>query len=658
MHIRRLRYIFFFLVCCTATVRAQNGHHEILLRYKTYLLHTSAEKIVGFKLASASWPAPDGAGRWPDINYADREPGKWKTLEHFRRLHLLALVLAANKRDAAETVKIRAVFLPALRHWLKERYQNPNWWHNEIGIPQLMRDILILTAGELSEKDLQSAQAVFRQYVVRPKSTGANLVWAADLAFHDAVFRGDWPAMQKWRQAILGELKITTAEGIQPDFSFLQHGARLQMYQYGKALFQESLRLAWQVRGTPLAFPADKMSILRDFVLQGWQWMARGRFTAPGTIDRSVSRPGELASADIRQLMPMLKDLYPADKPTWLALEARQNGRGSLNGFRFYPHADFTAYHQPRFSVFLKTISARTLSTESINNENLLGRLLGSGDSYIIKNGSEYGGMPPVWDWQMLPGLTTFAAAARTERRPFSGAAGNSLGGMTAMDYVLTDDRAESRLEARKLWVFYGSSMLALVAEVQRTGLQTAVYTVADQSRLQATTLRQTRVGGEQIEHNGLTYWFAPGSKIDLKAGPVTGSWKRIDGAASADTVRDQVFMPRIVHGNTPGFHTWYAVSAAGSKQPGWTILANNAAVQAARASDGTHFIAFYTPGARVTSGKTIFSASRPCLLMQRGNRIYVSDPARTAKAIDLQIAAKQYRVVPPADGSTIELTY
>jgi chondroitin AC lyase len=160
---------------------------------------------------------------------------------------------------------------------------------------------------------------------------------------------------------MIEEIHITTDDGIQPDYSFHQHGARLQMYQYGAAFLKGNTRIAWQLRGTKWSYPHEKINMLIDFVLNGWQWMARGIYTVPGTIDRSCSRRDALSNADLRDMLPYLTQLDPGKANEFQAMLLRQNNSGTpLNGFRYYPYSDFTVYHQKDFSFFLKTISSRT----------------------------------------------------------------------------------------------------------------------------------------------------------------------------------------------------------------------------------------------------------------------------------------------------------
>ena len=66
------------------------------------------------------------------------------------------------------------------------------------------------------------------------------------------------------------------------------------------------------------------------------------------------------------------------------------------------------------FSV--KMVSSRTIGTESGNGENLLGFWLPFGLTYLVQRGDEYDGLPVVWDWSRLPGVT-----APAEVPPFSG---------------------------------------------------------------------------------------------------------------------------------------------------------------------------------------------------------------------------------------------
>src|SRR5574337_1037067 len=445
--------LFCFLFFITQKSSAQAD--TILNRYKQYLLQTVKVESDIKRLATTL----NENGQWNDIDYHDTEPANWKLLIHLKRVKEMALVWSNPRYSFYHQTAIKKSIDAALDHWLKARYKSSNWWHNEIGVPQQIRDIIVLMQGSLSPEQLKGTLEILAQYHVYGNATGANLTWSADLGFHYGLLTGDTALMQKCRNLMMNEIKVSTDEGVQPDYSFHQHGSRLQMFQYGKAFLWENIRIAWELRNTAFAFPQDKVEILSDFVLQGWQWMARGIHTVPGTMDRSASRKNELHAADIRPLMPYLITLASEKKDSLNAILKHQNGIGSLSGFRYFPYSDFAAYHQKNFSFFLKTISDRTLATESINHENLKGHLLNSGDAYLIKDGEEYYNLMPVWNWEYLPGVTSFDGADKIKRLPFAGSVSDGAIGFTAMDYLLQDKKGERSITAKKSWFCFNLSL-------------------------------------------------------------------------------------------------------------------------------------------------------------------------------------------------------
>jgi chondroitin AC lyase len=649
------------LLTCSFAATAQVD--TVINRYKRYLI-----TIVGPGAVDSNWLQTDTAYRWNDIRYNDTERANWQLLHHLKRLRSMAMVWCDPQSTFYHNTVYLQVIHGALDHWLTKRYRNSNWWHNEIGVPQYMRDIVVLLRDVLSPTRLKQALEVMAQYRLYPNSTGANLVWSADLGVHYGALTGDTVLMQTCLQRIWKEVVITTGDGIQPDYSFHQHGARLMMYQYGRAFLRDNIRLAWQVRGTSWAYPADKTSLLTDFILEGWQWMARGIHTVPGTMDRSVSRADELRNADIRDLLPYLYALNPQKQDRFRALAAWQNNNYKvLKGFRYYPYADFAVYHNEQFSFFLKTISDRTLPTESINNENLKGKLLNSGDGYFVRNGNEYFNLMPVWNWNLLPGVTGFKGADSISRRPFTGSVGNGRSGATAMDYRMKDN-AGKWISTRKFWACHNNRVVCLVAGVQ-TNHTEEVLTALDQCRLQGeVTVNMSRKPLQQgnyawnkvrwIHHAGLAYIFLQPQPVQLHINTVTGSWYGINRSASREPVTEKVFMPVLKH--TTGASTAYLLAAAQTPAqanalmaaPGCKIIRNDTLGQAVYFNDNTAMMAFYKPGT-ITIHKAVITVDRPCLLQVSDNTIYVSDPSQNAQQVNIAINGRQLNIQLPGHGQT-----
>lgn len=658
---RKIFIVGILLVAFSGAVHAQTD--TILNRYKYYLLNSVDTEGDMMQFATSL----NSNHQWDDINYQDTEKANWKPLIHLKRLRDLALVWSNPKSSFYHNETIWKAINGGLNHWFEKRYKSSNWWHNEIGVPQHARDIIILLRNDLSSEALSKAMKVLAQHRVQTNGVGANLTWSADLGFHYAALINDKALMQKCLDLMLKEIRITTEEGVQPDFSFHQHGKRLQMYQYGKAFLWENARLAWQVKGTEFAFPENKVKILTGFVLNGWQWMARGIHTVPGTMDRSTSRIDALHGADMRKLLPYLMELSPEERSQFIAMEMIQKEKASLKGFRYYPYSDFAAYHQKDYSFFLKTISPRTLATESINNENLKGYLLNSGDAYLIKDGNEYFNLMPVWDWMHLPGVTAFDSAFRIDKKPFTGSVSDGRSGLTVMEYQMEDKAKLENLSARKFWASHKDITVCLIADLTTKNLNTPVYTTLDQSRLSGKVTVNGNIvqeGEHQlnnvqwIHHGNFAYIPLNPSDIRLKIAEVSGSWSSINKSLSSETVADKIFMPVMQHQTTGS--TGYVLSLSESakhaqkvvKKPVWEVVKNDKDCQAVCFKDGTIMAAFYVAG-NLKFKREQLSVDKPCLVLISKDEVSVSNPAHTEMDVNLNWAGKIIPVKLKADGSS-----
>lgn len=649
---------------------AQAQTDTLLNRYREYLFRSNK-------------PEPDTAkywagmlneqGQWPDIDYNNKQLAGWKTVQHLVRVEQMALAWADPKSSAYHNAALLKKTNAALDHWLEKRYQNANWWHNEIGVPRDMRDIIILLKDELSPVRLQKALKVMAQLSVRDDFVGGNLIWCADLGLHYGALTNDTALVRRCQNLIIKEIKIGTGEGIQPDFSFHQHGKRLQMYQYGKAFLWESMRVAWQLRGTSLAFPEEKINILTDLVTKGWQWMARGVNTVPGTMDRSSSRKGELRSADIRPLIPFMIELQPEKADEFRKIAVIQNSRGALKGFRYYPYSDFAAFHRPGFSFFLKTISARTYPTESINSENLKGKLLNSGDAYLIRNGKEYFNLLPVWDWTKLPGVTAFKDAQQIDQKPFTGGVSDGISGASAMDYVLQDKTKKQTLSARKFWACHQDEVICLISDIKAEGISGEIYTALDQCRWQGkvTVNKPGHVlqdgqykmdSVKWIHHAGFAYLPLQPFSVELTLTKVSGSWTSINASETPAVITDKVFMPVLVHHPRKENSAAYAMALCKTpkqaqklaRNPDWKIVRNDKTCQAVQFKDGELMAVFYSP-ARLETGKGHdIKVDNSCMVLLKAGKLYASDPSHEGKTVHLTRKNQTFTLVLPNDGTTI----
>lgn len=657
--------ITFLFLSAAAFAQTEQDATMLLQRYRHLLLadtsFSSAKRIA----------ETDAAGMWSDIDYADNQPGVWMVGEHLRRVKVLAQNWAIPGSAMYHDQALKNRVSLALDHWLKVRYKNKNWWHNEIGIPQLMRDIIVLMDQDLSVDQQQQAMQVLGQYKIY--GTGANLVWSADLGLHYAAMKKDFALMKVCRDTIMTTIKVTTLEGIQPDYSFLQHGARLQIYSYGEAFLRENVRLAWQLRGSGIAYPADKVKILADFTLKGWQWMARGVRTVPGTIDRSVSRKNGLGSPDIRKMIPLLYDLQPEKLALFKQMIDIQNSKVSLKGYRYFPYADFTAFQQPDFSFFLKTYSSRTLLMEAINQENLSGDLLNSGDAYFMSDGEEYYNLMPFWDWDRLPGMTNFLGDRKdkVKKESFVGNVSDGNSGLAVMDYKL--EKNNQSLIAHKFWANHQNVTVALISGLKTVGLSEPAFTVMDQSRWRgAVTVDHAdqvlKEGAKVFNHvnwiHHANFVYMPISKtsVRIKLTDTTGRWTSINRSQPNNLIKGKVFMASILHGkdeSSSGYIVSYAKTpkqaAEIAKRPSWKVLFNDENCQSVTFAKGPVLAAFYTAASRKLN-KYAVSVSQPCLILIQNNKLFISDPSHKGGRFFLKINGFDYIKNVPADGTSVQI--
>lgn len=663
--------IAIFLFFSFSSFAQQRDIDTVLARYRRLLLQQPVTETTATHLMQTL----NAQGQWADVQYDDTERANWKTSIHLQHIRSLAIIWGQPNTSWYHKREVMAAINAALDHWLQKRYKNSNWWHNQIGVPQIMRDIIILVRDSLTTDRFKQAMEVLAQHQVN--GTGANLTWSADLGFHYGALSKDTAMMNHCINLIHQEIRLSDKEGVQPDYSFHQHGNRLMMYSYGEAFLKENVRIAWEVHGTPWEFPAEKTNVLTGFVLEGWQWMARGINTVPGTVDRAVSRVNNLQNADLRSVIPLLIELQPAKAAAFAALNERQNGKGTpLKGFRYFPYSDFTAYQQPDFSFFLKTISTRTLVSESINSENLKGHLLDNGDAYIIKDGNEYFNLMPCWNWEYIPGVTNFSGSDKIIRLPLCGSVTNGVAGASAMDYGLAGKATNQSLTAKKFWACDSNMVFCLIAGLQTTGIDSVPFTALDQCRWQTDVVVNDKNNvikegdhlfqkPDWLYHNKTAYIFPTPETIGVHLKTVTGAWIDINKSQPATPVTEKVFLPYIVHDrqrNDFSYIIAYCKDAKEAQQlahyPMWCReISNTTTLQAVGFNDGSVMAVFWQAGpVEVTKGH-VWSVNKPCMIMLSGNRIYASDPSHTGFTLAFSLSGKKYSIDLPADGTSVSVS-
>jgi len=622
-------------------------------------------------------------GSWPDVDYADTDRGGWATYGHLGRTLSLAQAYRQGGHELAGDSELRATIEEAIAHWVRQDYQNSNWWYPQIGVPQTMAPILVLMGDEI---DAELADQAMSQVLGRSQMgmTGQNKVWLAGIAFLKGILTEDAELMTKARAQILEELHITTAEGVQPDYSFHQHGPQLQWGNYGASFGSTLIQWASIFRGTAYGVDPASLRILGDYLAEGPAWVLwHGRMDISG-CGRQIFRGAQESKggAALRQL-EMMTDIDPQHAEEYRrALASNRPGvANTLVGNKHFWRSDISVHRRPNWYASVKMSSTRVIGAETCNSENMLGLHLGDGVTYFQRTATEYDDLFPVWDWRRLPGTTcaqSGAALVPTSkgcrgRSDLVGGVTDGQRGIAAMEYL------RDGLHARKAWFFLDDAVVCLGAGIGNEGAD-PVFSSIEQCALSGpitvSTEQQVRElpAGERlterlawVHHAGMGYVFAKPQTATVEGATRSGDWYRVHRRYSRQTVERDVFSLWIDHGAEPKEAQYaYAVlpnvtldEMRVSQRP-WPvqILQQTPSLLAISCDEGRRVLAvFFEPGRLACDSALAMEVDAPGLLMLDRTtpaRLYVAEPTHRRQTLNVRLTGLEranLAIDLPADG-------
>jgi len=604
---------------------------------------SEAKRLLG--AASGYAAALRADGTCPDVDYANRTSSAWKTPRHLSRVCELA---KARRLAGGEALKPKA--LAALDHWLAKDYKNSNWWWNQIGVPRKMGEILLLL-----EPDLAAAQKTKGLEILKRAKigmTGQNRVWVSGISLARACLERDADLAAKAIDSIAGTIRTTTAEGIQPDWSFHQHGACLYAGGYGLGFSLDCARFAYYAHGTGLAFSEEKLKVLSAYILDGQVWMVRGDCFDYGATGREIARKGidhkgRAVAAACRYMAKIPGSRQAEFAATAERLNSAKVGvKGEPSGNRYFWRSAFLVHRRPGYYVSVRMARRDLCASDGTHNkEGLRSHYLSDGVTYIFRTGTEYERIFGAWDWRRPPGITgraaaPFAGSTKAKgARAFAGAASDGTVGVAAMDWANAargKGYPAGQLAARKAWFCFEREVVCLGAGITCTGAS-PVITSVNQCLLRGEVATSEGVkepgaydlaGPAWVHHDSVGYVFPEKAKLYLAPGPQTGSWRSINGRYPAEKETRDVFNLWLDHGTKPqaASYVYHIVPGietkdlpAYAKASGVEVLANTPALQAVRHKAlRITGAAFYEPGAIEMDGRPFIAVDQSCIVLVR----------------------------------------
>ncbi len=593
---------------------------------------------------------PDGT--FSDIDYAGNTRGAWAMVPHFDRVRKLAIAIHTYPAAEVQQKNLNAAFHRTLGWWIKTNPTNPNWWYNEIGMPRTMGVIGALMWNEMTPEEQASALAVIDRTAVG--ATGQNKLWRGINVMLQGMLKNDEVLAESGIQSAAETITASAAvEGIQPDWSFRQHGPQFYQGNYGHHFLLNTAYLIRVLHGSRFEISAEKQAVIENLALQGTRWMMWGSLLDYAAWGRQISYENRIQGPPLLGTCDALiavKGGDAADLSAWRESILADTPLRSLTGTRFFQRSDYGVMRLPDLMASVKMCSTRTLSTEICNDENLLGAYLCEGMTLLYHHGKEYHRIFPVWDWKRLPGTTSRPTAPLPAPELWSEKPGASemVGGISG------DDGGAMVMQARrfgvasdKLWVRGPNGILMLTGNIA-SGAEEPVFTSINQCLLNGEVVQRTVRGKTAVWHDGLAYFFVLGDDpVIIEKGERTGDWRSIRAAATEGEAKADVFLLGVDHGIKPrGAQTACWVTAMTRAQfesaqwPALDILENTPGLQAVQLH-GTVTLAFHEAGSIEVKDFGTVTAAQPCLLSFRNGRtdqLAVADPTQTLESLQLTV--------------------
>lgn len=570
------------------------------------------------KLANSLVPGPEpDTYTWADIDFTDKsKTGAWQASRHYHRLESM-LVNGGKQRLDGDTA-FREKALGALRYWLIHDYRNPNWWHNDIGMPTHIGDIGLLLHEYLTAEEMEKTLELVSRGSIKtrkdiPNWGGANLIWGIYNSIRHALLSEDAELLRACEARIELEMAYTK-EGIQPDGSFYQHGPRWYSGGYGASYTFDLSQLVWLFSGTSYAFPKKCIDIFLQHILDGQRrMMIHGYFDYAG-VGREISRRGTLNRVEMIygiRMLAAIEDLPRRDELLAFVHDidcgAVEDKTDPYPATVWFPRISFLSQRKNGSYFGIKCHANDQYDAEICNSEGELCYNMSYGTHYcLMRRGNEYYDLNPIYDWAHVPGTT---ARIETDAELLAHRnwwclplPNDHVGALTAGDRGIVFEKPEhDGISLYTAFFVFDGNLVSLGAGIRDEKEDGKPLTTTVDQCLPVSP----RIGKHRTSNGGFTYeTLDPENEIVAKVEEREGSWKRNSFEEAYTHETGKVFLAFIPV--KPGKDSYaYAVSPRG-KKAGAKVLSNTSALQAIELADGTVMAVFHEAGDLIYKGKTL----------------------------------------------------
>lgn len=603
---------------------------------------------------------------WPGINYADTTKTGFQAFVHMENLLTLSIAYQKEGNRFYHSKDVLNCIRKALGHWVRFDYRCENWWWNEIGIPDLMTQVLILIRKELDGPTFGAAikiaeRASLTGFGARP---GGDFVKIAAIKASADISRGDTASFAHCVQKIGEQVYVAggNERGIKPDMSFHHRlDAVPSTLAYGLDYTVFFCRWAYAVHGTKYAFDEKTVRLMVDYFVDGIQKaLAFGVFDDPGIKNREMTR-SQAAHYRSDKVPPLLVAVTDYRRDELL------NPRLRTNQYFWFSH--YHTHQRPSYFASVRMYSSRSKNIEyPYNGEGLKNHFFADGSLLLTRSKKEFLNILPAWDWRKIPGTTVVQVEpfldwddmVRDGKTSFVGGVSDGEYGAACFDFI----SPYSDLQAKKSWFFFDEEIVCLGSGIS-TSLGAPVVTTINQVRrngpIQVDAHPINDTGSLKlrapiwVNHDSVGYVVLGDQNLVLKNGKASGSWYDINHQESKtmQPVEVNLFTLTVEHGINPRdeSYSYIVLPAAGvgktaayAAAPRVKIVENSDTLQSvSHRTNGIHYAIFYKPGMLVFENGITLETDQPALYMvkmhgRKLERITIADPTRSLNTVSFRL--------------------
>lgn len=590
-----------------------------------------------------------------DIDYTMHRRSNWKPRTHLKRLIILATAYEDVDSKYYKLDEMAKTIVGGLNYWSYNNFYSDNWWHQEIGVPQSMGPTLVICESIIPDSTMTKSLAVMDSSAIG--MTGQNKIWLSGNVFMRELVRGNDSLINMAADTIKVVMVASDpyVEGIQPDYSFHQHGPQPQFGNYGLHFAEDIIKWMFIFNKTDIAFSSEKVNLMRKLMFEGqqkvvykgkYETLATGRQIFPEMVNGEKYR-GPMSKADLYESLEYIFNI----------VDTQDNPSTAPNEYVHYRNSDYSLYRCDAFFSAVRMSSQRVIGAEAGNGENLQGYYLGDGTNLIYRRGDEYHEIYPVWNWKKLPGTTTVQDTCAIPELTWSGYRNGSYfsGGLKSEEFGMTAFKyRRDSLQANKSYFFMDNKVYALGSAIS-TDRDFEVVTTINQCYKKGDVISYHKGKTSYVWHDSIAYVSLSPQELVFSQKVQSGSWNKVLAWHTDTLVSRDIFDLGVSHGLNPTDEKYAYVSVVGIAQEEVSkaiktelaeVIAHSKEVHALSFNDGEAIaICAFEPCKVKIGKKEKIIINTPCLLSMskniKGWTVEAVDPTQQLDELSFSISGE-----------------